>query len=63
MKRNVPYCLLYVKVTHYIFYFTQIITLYVSGALNTALSSEHQKEIRRYLYNHQVRNLITLLQS
>uniref|UniRef100_A0A0E0JVD3 cycloartenol synthase n=1 Tax=Oryza punctata TaxID=4537 RepID=A0A0E0JVD3_ORYPU len=30
-----------------------IITLYVSGALNTALSSEHQKEIRRYLYNHQ----------
>ncbi|TKW38071.1 hypothetical protein SEVIR_1G089900v4 [Setaria viridis] len=30
-----------------------IITLYVSGALNTVLSSEHQKEIRRYLYNHQ----------
>ncbi|RCV09876.1 hypothetical protein SETIT_2G064800v2 [Setaria italica] len=30
-----------------------IITLYVRGALNTVLSSEHQKEIRRYLYNHQ----------
>ncbi|KAG8058086.1 hypothetical protein GUJ93_ZPchr0002g24799 [Zizania palustris] len=30
-----------------------IITLYVTGALNTVLSSEHQKEIRRYLYNHQ----------
>ncbi|KAF0925109.1 hypothetical protein E2562_015392 [Oryza meyeriana var. granulata] len=30
-----------------------IITLYVSGALNTALLSEHQKEMRRYLYNHQ----------
>jgi cycloartenol synthase len=32
-----------------------IITLYVTGALNTVLSSEHQKEIRRYLYNHQAR--------
>ncbi|KAL6865277.1 hypothetical protein ACP4OV_016428 [Aristida adscensionis] len=30
-----------------------IITLYASGALNTVLSSEHQKEICRYLYNHQ----------
>ncbi|KAF7010231.1 hypothetical protein CFC21_024672 [Triticum aestivum] len=30
-----------------------IITLYVTGALNTVLSSEHQIEIRRYLYNHQ----------
>ncbi|KAM0858256.1 hypothetical protein ACQ4PT_047944 [Festuca glaucescens] len=30
-----------------------LITLYVTGALNTVLSSEHQKEIRRYLYNHQ----------
>uniref|UniRef100_A0A0A9CXG7 Squalene cyclase N-terminal domain-containing protein n=1 Tax=Arundo donax TaxID=35708 RepID=A0A0A9CXG7_ARUDO len=29
------------------------IALYVSGALNTVLSPEHQKEIRRYLYNHQ----------
>lgn len=32
----------------------QVITLYVSGALNTALSREHQAEIRRYLFNHQV---------
>ncbi|CAN6195318.1 unnamed protein product [Urochloa humidicola] len=30
-----------------------IITLYVSGALNTVLSLQHQKEIHRYLYNHQ----------
>ncbi|KAJ8471616.1 hypothetical protein OPV22_025959 [Ensete ventricosum] len=30
-----------------------IITLYVAGALNTVLTPEHQKEIRRYLYNHQ----------
>ncbi|KAI0511005.1 hypothetical protein KFK09_011623 [Dendrobium nobile] len=30
-----------------------IITLYVTGALNVVLSSEHQKEMCRYLYNHQ----------
>nr|AYV65359.1 2,3-oxidosqualene cyclase [Oryza rufipogon] len=30
-----------------------IITLHVSGVLNTVLSSEHQKEMRRYIYNHQ----------
>ncbi|KAG9449355.1 hypothetical protein H6P81_009320 [Aristolochia fimbriata] len=30
-----------------------VISLYVVGALNTVLSSEHQKEICRYLYNHQ----------
>ncbi|CAI9099095.1 OLC1v1035866C1 [Oldenlandia corymbosa var. corymbosa] len=30
-----------------------IIGLYVMGAVETTLSSEHQKEIRRYLYNHQ----------
>ncbi|KAL6888522.1 hypothetical protein ACP4OV_009548 [Aristida adscensionis] len=30
-----------------------IITLSVTGALDTVLSSEHQKEMRRYLYNHQ----------
>ncbi|KAL6854551.1 hypothetical protein ACP4OV_019113 [Aristida adscensionis] len=30
-----------------------IITLYVTRALNVVLSSEHQMEIRRYLYNHQ----------
>ncbi|CDP10848.1 unnamed protein product [Coffea canephora] len=27
--------------------------LYITGALNTVLSPEHQKEIVRYLYNHQ----------
>jgi len=30
-----------------------IIMLYVTGALNVVLSSEHQKEMRRYIYNHQ----------
>ncbi|XP_038985705.1 cycloartenol synthase-like isoform X3 [Phoenix dactylifera] len=30
-----------------------IIVLSVTGALNTVLSPEHQREIRRYLYNHQ----------
>nr|XP_051192225.1 cycloartenol synthase-like isoform X2 [Lolium perenne] len=30
-----------------------VISLHSTGALNTVLSSEHQKEIRRYLYNHQ----------
>ncbi|XP_020102840.1 cycloartenol synthase [Ananas comosus] len=30
-----------------------IIVLHITGAINTALSSEHQWEIRRYLYNHQ----------
>ncbi|XP_034607262.1 cycloartenol synthase isoform X3 [Setaria viridis] len=30
-----------------------IITLYVCGELDTILSSEHQKEMRRYIYNHQ----------
>ncbi|KAJ3696282.1 hypothetical protein LUZ60_001659 [Juncus effusus] len=30
-----------------------IIALYVTGSLNTVLSPEHQKEMRRYLYNHQ----------
>ncbi|KAL5660008.1 hypothetical protein ACJX0J_027133, partial [Zea mays] len=33
--------------------FPPITTLYVSGVLNTVLSSEHQKEILRYIYNHQ----------
>nr|KJB72927.1 hypothetical protein B456_011G204500 [Gossypium raimondii] len=32
-----------------------VITLYVTGALNTILSKEHQYEICRYLYNHQNR--------
>ncbi|KMT11522.1 hypothetical protein BVRB_5g108410 [Beta vulgaris subsp. vulgaris] len=30
-----------------------VIALSVSGALNAVLSKEHQKEMRRYLYNHQ----------
>ncbi|KAK8581347.1 hypothetical protein V6N13_144376 [Hibiscus sabdariffa] len=33
-----------------------VITLYVTGALNTILSKEHQYEICRYLYNHQNRD-------
>ncbi|XP_048536281.1 cycloartenol synthase-like isoform X1 [Triticum urartu] len=30
-----------------------VIALHSTGALNTVLSSKHQREIRRYLYNHQ----------
>lgn len=30
-----------------------VIALSITGALNTVLSAEHQREIRRYLYNHQ----------
>ncbi|XP_021317290.1 cycloartenol synthase [Sorghum bicolor] len=30
-----------------------VIVLYVTGALNVVLSSEHQREMCRYLYNHQ----------
>ncbi|KAK6944645.1 Squalene cyclase, N-terminal [Dillenia turbinata] len=30
-----------------------VIALYVTGDLNAVLSLEHQKEIKRYLYNHQ----------
>ncbi|GLT94391.1 hypothetical protein SLE2022_121330 [Rubroshorea leprosula] len=30
-----------------------VITLYVTGSLNVVLSPEHQKEIIRYIYNHQ----------
>ncbi|TYI87515.1 hypothetical protein E1A91_D04G140900v1 [Gossypium mustelinum] len=33
------------------------ITLYVTGALNTVLSKEHQYEICRYLYNYQASNV------
>ncbi|TYG67013.1 hypothetical protein ES288_D05G044900v1 [Gossypium darwinii] len=34
-----------------------VITLYVTGALNTVLSKEHQYEICRYLYNYQASNV------
>ncbi|XP_058113464.1 cycloartenol synthase 2-like [Magnolia sinica] len=30
-----------------------VISLYVTGALNTVLSSEHRREMCRYLFNHQ----------
>ncbi|CAA0823721.1 Beta-amyrin synthase, partial [Striga hermonthica] len=30
-----------------------IIALYISGAINTILTSEHKKELVRYIYNHQ----------
>ncbi|KAM7259589.1 hypothetical protein ACFE04_015330 [Oxalis oulophora] len=32
-----------------------VMALYITGDLNVVLSHEHQKEIKRYLYNHQVR--------
>ena len=31
----------------------QIITLSITGALNTVLSEQHKAEMRRYLHNHQ----------
>uniref|UniRef100_A0A1D1XPI8 Terpene cyclase/mutase family member n=1 Tax=Anthurium amnicola TaxID=1678845 RepID=A0A1D1XPI8_9ARAE len=33
-----------------------IIVLYITGALNAVLSPEHQREMRRYLFNHQNRD-------
>nr|UXX25230.1 OSC [Aloe vera] len=39
-------CLLYLTPT-------LVLVLYISGALDRTLSAEHQKEMRRYLYNHQ----------
>ncbi|OQU80185.1 hypothetical protein SORBI_3007G090472 [Sorghum bicolor] len=30
-----------------------VFALYTTGSLNTVLSKEHQREIRRYIYNHQ----------
>ncbi|RVX03758.1 Cycloartenol Synthase [Vitis vinifera] len=32
-----------------------VITLYITGALNVVLSIEHQREMCRYLFNHQAR--------
>lgn len=37
----------------------KVIALSVTGALNTAFSEEHKREIRRYLYNHQVKIYIS----
>ncbi|KAF8393867.1 hypothetical protein HHK36_020065 [Tetracentron sinense] len=31
----------------------QVLVLYITGGLNAVLSPEHQKEIKRYIYNHQ----------
>lgn len=33
----------------------QIIIFYMSGAIDTHLSNEHKKEMKRFIYNHQVR--------
>ncbi|CAI9096983.1 OLC1v1033262C1 [Oldenlandia corymbosa var. corymbosa] len=32
---------------------TMVLALYITGDLNLVLSSEHQKEMKRYIYNHQ----------
>jgi uncharacterized membrane protein len=32
----------------------QVMALYITGGLNAIFSPAHQKEIIRYLYNHQV---------
>lgn len=37
----------------------KVIALSVTGALNMAFSEEHKREIRRYLYNHQVKICIS----
>lgn len=39
-------------VLNYIYF--QVMALYITGSLNAVLGTEHQKEIIRYLYNHQV---------
>lgn len=36
----------------------QLIALYISGTINTILTEEHQKEMKRYFYNHQVTSQI-----
>jgi len=36
-----------------VLYFLQVFALYVTGSLNTVLSTEHRYEICRYIYNHQ----------
>ena len=41
----------------FVYKLQQVITLYVTGALNAVLSKEHRYEICRYLYNHQVSNV------
>ncbi len=33
--------------------FFQIFALYITGSLDAVLSSEHRREICRYIYNHQ----------
>ncbi|KAG5564878.1 hypothetical protein RHGRI_000917 [Rhododendron griersonianum] len=38
-----------------------VITLSVTGALNTVLSKEHKYEMCRYLYNHQARMVLNML--
>lgn len=34
--------------------YTQVMALYVTGAMNVILTPAHQLEIKRYIYNHQV---------
>lgn len=38
--------------------YTQIIALYITGAMNVMLSAAHKYEILRYIYVHQVPVLI-----
>ena len=39
----------------------QIFVLYITGHLNIILSPEHQKEFKRYVYNHQVFSTIIMI--
>lgn len=45
--------LLLVKFTAAWYATFKIIALYITGGLNAILSPQHQKEIIRYIYNHQ----------
>ena len=39
----------------------QIFVLYITGHLNIILPLEHQKEFKRYVYNHQVTSIIIMI--
>lgn len=55
-------CLSEILKTYFCIHSFQIITLSITGALNTVLSEQHKAEMRRYLHNHQA-NTISLYLS
>lgn len=44
----------FIRIYNIVSYEVQVISLYVTGAVDAVLGPEHQKEIIRYIYNHQV---------